>query len=224
MEFQVRLDPVEARIFGALIEKAFTTPESYPLSLAAVTTVANQKTNREPVMDLDEVEVAAGLDRLAKKFLVRRLWPTNSRVEKFAHNAKDAFGLSAESLAVLAELLLRGPQTPGELRAHVSRMVPVASLEALQTMLQPLIERRLVERLPPAPGSRSERYAQLLCPHALPASPATPSSQSDTAELREQLKDLEVRLARAERQIVRLAQTVGMSLPALARAGCEESD
>lgn len=220
----MQLDAVEARVFGALIEKALTTPENYPLSLAAVTAAANQKTNREPVMELDEVEVAAALDRLVKKFLVRRQWPANSRVEKFSHNGHDAFSLGVEPLAVLAELLLRGPQTPGELRTHVSRMVPVASLEALQPMLQPLLDRGLAQRLPPAPGSRSERYAQRLCPDAAVAPNTGNATDAATAELREQLKDLEARLTRAERQILRLAQTVGMSLEALARAGRDEAD
>ncbi len=224
MHLTPQLNAVEARVFGALIEKALLTPEYYPLSLAAVTTAANQRTNREPVMDLEESTVAQALDSLAKKFLVRRLWLPNSRVEKFAHNGKDALGLETPSLAVLAELLLRGPQTPGELRTHVSRMVPVSSLEALGEMIRPLLDRGLVRRLAPSPGSRAERYCHTLSSHEL--QPTDEPSRADAPEnvLREQIEQLEVRLARAERQIVRLAQAVGMSLEALARAGNDESD
>lgn len=224
MQFTVQLNDIEARVFGVLIEKALSTPEHYPLSVAAVTTAANQRTNRNPVMDCEEPEIAEALDSLVKKFLVRRVWLTNSRVEKFAHNAKDALGLDPGSLAVLAELLLRGPQTPGELRTHVSRMVPVTSLESLHAMMQPLLERGLVKRLPPAPGSRAERYCHTMTSVASP--PADPISRSDDANaaLREQVEELAARLAQAERQIRRLAQAIGMSLEALARAGREESD
>jgi uncharacterized protein YceH (UPF0502 family) len=224
MEFQVRLNKVEARVFGCLIEKAFTTPDNYPLTLAAVTAAANQKTNRDPVMELDEVEVARALDALANKFLARRQWPANSRVEKFSHNGKDVFSLEAGPLAVLAELLLRGPQTSGELRVHVSRMVTIDSLESLYAMLQPLIERGLVERLPPAPGSRAERYAQLLSPDVYPTGNKPIERSDEYAALQERVKDLESRLARAERQIVRLAEKLGMSLEALAQAGREDLD
>ncbi|GIW43257.1 MAG: UPF0502 protein [Candidatus Binatia bacterium] len=227
MELQIELDHVEARVLGVLVEKALTTPEYYPLSLAAVTTAANQKTNRDPVTNLEEPDVLVALESLAKKFLVRRLWPSNSRVEKFAHNGKDALGLEAGSLAVLAELLLRGPQTPGELRTHVSRMVPLPSLEALQEMIQPLLERGLVRRLPPAPGSRAERYTQTLWrdprSDVAVATPLTaPPPQRSDGELAERVRELEERLARAERQIVRLAQSVGMSLEALSQAGRED--
>ncbi|MCX8073872.1 MAG: YceH family protein [Candidatus Binatia bacterium] len=224
MQLNIRLDKVEARVFGVLIEKALTTPEYYPLTLAAVTTAANQKTNRDPVMNLEEPEVAESLESLAKKFLVRRLWPSNSRVEKYAHNGKDALGLEVEPLAVLAELLLRGAQTPGELRTHVSRMVPVPSLEALYQMIQPLLDRGLATRLPPAPGSRAERYAQVLCPTEATTADTSPLREAPDEQeiLRERVKALELRLARAERQIRRLAHVVGMSMEALAEASRDE--
>ncbi|GBD25951.1 hypothetical protein HRbin30_01278 [bacterium HR30] len=224
MELNVRLDKIEARVLGVLIEKALCTPEYYPLSLAAVTAAANQRTNRDPVMDLEEPEVLQALESLAKKFLVRRLWPSNSRVEKFAHNGKDAFGLEAGPLAVLAELLLRGAQTPGELRTHVSRMVAVPSLDALHAMIQPLLDRGLAQRLPPLPGSRAERYAHTLSSEKQSAEVHAQQEEDSAVTLRAQLEQLELRLARAERQITRLAQAVGMSLEALAQAGREPSE
>src|SRR5579862_6541572 len=168
MNLEIQLDPIESRVVGVLVEKALTTPEQYPLTLNALTNGANQKSNRDPVMTLDEVEVGGALQRLERKYMVRTVFPSNSRVEKYVHNGKDALGLDAAPLAIVAELLLRGPQTPGELRTHVSRMVAVESLEQLATLLANLIERGLVRRLPPSPGSRAERYVQLISPDLHP--------------------------------------------------------
>ena len=155
MNLEIQLDPNEARVFSVLVEKALTTPEQYPLTLNALTNGANQKSNRDPVLSLDEDQVAAALQRLEKKYMVRTVFPMNSRVEKYVHNGKDALGLDATPLAIVAELLLRGPQTPGELRTHAGRMVPIESLDQLSAVLANLIDRGLVRRLPPSPGSRS---------------------------------------------------------------------
>jgi uncharacterized protein YceH (UPF0502 family) len=212
MNLQIQLDPNEARVFGVLVEKALTTPEQYPLTLNALTNGANQKSNRDPVVSLDEDQVAAALQRLEKKYMVRTVFPMNSRVEKYVHNGKDALGLDATPLSVVAELLLRGPQSPGELRTHVSRMVPIESLDHLSAVLGSLIDRGLVRRLPPAPGSRAERYVQLLSPdlHSLDApapavsAPAVPVATPVT-ELATRVEALEAEVARLRAQVEALA-------------------
>jgi uncharacterized protein YceH (UPF0502 family) len=199
MELNVQLDPIEARLFGVLVEKALTTPEQYPLSVNAATNGANQKSNRDPLMSLDEVEVAVGLERLVKKYMARKVFPGNSRVEKYCHNGKDALNLDSTGLAILAELLMRGPQTLGELRTRCSRMVPLGSLEELQEQLAPLLSRGFIKSLPPAPGSRAERYAQLLCPdsHSLDApAPRTAATAGDS--LADRVAALEARVAQLE--------------------------
>lgn len=172
MNLNVQLDAREARVFGVLIEKALTTPDQYPLSINAATNGANQKSNRDPVLSLSEDEVAAALHRLEGKYLARKVFPMNSRVEKFCHNGKDAFALGSTELAILAELLMRGPQTAGDLRGRVSRMAPIASIDELVRTLDPLIQRGFVQRLPPGPGSRAERYVQLLSPALHPLEPS----------------------------------------------------
>ena len=171
MALDIRLDPNEARVFGVLIEKALTTPEQYPLTVNAATNGANQKSNRDPVLALSDDEVAAALERLEQKYMARKVFPMNSRVEKFCHNGKDALNLDAAGLAVLAELLMRGPQTPGDLRARAARMAPIDSLDQLAGVLSTLIDRGFVQRLPPLPGSRAERYVQLLSPDLHPLEP-----------------------------------------------------
>ena len=117
------LTPVEARILGVLIEKQMSTPDYYPMTLNAVVTACNQKTNRAPVMDLDEPEVREGLDRLRQRRLVWQVKTQGSRVPKYEHNMGAAAEFSERELGLLCELLLRGPQTPGELRARSSRLV-----------------------------------------------------------------------------------------------------
>jgi uncharacterized protein YceH (UPF0502 family) len=216
MTLDIRLDPNEARVFGVLIEKALTTPDQYPLTVNSATNGANQKSNRDPVLALSEDEVAAALEHLEQKYMARKVFPMNSRVEKFCHNGKDALNLEAAGLAVLAELLMRGPQTPGDLRARAARMVAVDSLDQLAGILNTLVERGFVQRLPPLPGSRAERYVQLLSPglHPLeppagayaasprPVEPAAPgltervaALEAEVARLREQLQALADRLA-----------------------------
>jgi uncharacterized protein YceH (UPF0502 family) len=164
----VQLDPHEARVFGVLVEKALTTPDQYPLSVNAAINGANQKSNRDPVLSLEEHEVAGALERLVKKYMARKVFPGNSRIEKYVHNGKDALNLESTELAVLAELLMRGPQTPGELRARASRMTSLPSLADLMAILSTLMERGFVRRLDPLPGSRAERYVQLLSPDLHP--------------------------------------------------------
>jgi len=215
MTLDIRLDPKEARVFGVLVEKALTTPEQYPLTVNSATNGANQKSNRDPVLSLSEDEVASALERLEQKYMARKVFPMNSRVEKFCHNGKDALNLDAAGLAVVAELLMRGPQTPGDLRGRANRMAPIESLDQLASILATLIERGYVQRLPPLPGSRAERYVQLLSPGLHPLEPPagayamgnsqTPRPAAVAPELVERVAALETEVARLREQLQALA-------------------
>ncbi len=143
------LDAKERRVLGVLVEKSKTTPDVYPMSLNALVAGCNQKSNREPIMDLEDVEVEDTLSRLQKKGLVVRVTLSSSRVDKWKHLLYDAWHLDRVDLAILAELLLRGPQTEGELRTRASRMEPFADLDALRKALDPLSRRGLVVYLTP---------------------------------------------------------------------------
>jgi hypothetical protein len=172
----------EARLLGVLIEKELTTPDGYPLTLNAAISGANQKSNRHPITDYTEAEVWIGFTGLMAKKLASKLSPAgSSRVEKFKHLAPGTLGLEQPELAVLTELLLRGSQTKGELRTRASRMSPIATLEDLTGILDNLMDKGYLERRPPAPGSRAERYGQLLCPEAAGATPAPKTPAEDAA-------------------------------------------
>jgi uncharacterized protein YceH (UPF0502 family) len=167
------MDPLtadECRVLGVLIEKAQTTPGQYPLTINGLMTGCNQKSNREPVMELDEDRVLESVDSLRGKDLVREVTLSGSRVAKYRHIARDTLGLSTNELVVLAELLLRGPQTVGELRGRATRMHTLESTEIVSNILESLMtpEPPLAERLSPAPGSRAPRYKQLLAPNLHP--------------------------------------------------------
>ncbi len=149
------LNPYERRVLGVLVEKAKTTPDAYPLSLNALVTGCNQKSNRDPVLNLTDLEVEEALARLQKKGLVTRLQGAG-RVERWRHNLYDAWTVGKVELAILAELLLRGPQTEGELRARAARMEEIPDLDALREFLSKLAERKLVVFLMP-PGQRGTR-------------------------------------------------------------------
>jgi len=155
------LDPVEARVLGVLVEKELTTPDQYPLTLNALVAGCNQKSNRAPVLALGAGEVAAALERLRLNRLAERL-QGSGRVERHRHVARDRLGADAVSIAVLAELLLRGAQTPGELRGRAGRMAAIPALGDLEQCLAALAERGLVRRLPPPAGSRAATWTQLL--------------------------------------------------------------
>lgn len=159
----VTLNPVELRVLGSLIEKELTTPEYYPLSLNALVNACNQKSNRDPVMSLDEADVVRALDALRFKQLAL-LSAEGGRVPKYRHILAEKLRLTPAELALLGELLLRGPQTPGELRTRAERMHPFADLAALENAALELMERTppLVSRLPRQPGRKEQRYAHLL--------------------------------------------------------------
>ena len=166
---KVALDTGEARVIGVLLEKETTTPDQYPLSVNSLTAGCNQKTNREPVLNLAEAEVQAVIDQLVKQRLVLERSGFGSRVPKykqlFCNTEFGSLQFTAAERAIVCELLLRGPQTPGELRAHGHRLHPFAGLEDVQNALDSLAareERPLVVRLPRAPGAREARWAHLL--------------------------------------------------------------
>jgi len=231
----LKLEPIEARVFGVLIEKALTTPENYPLSLNAVTNGSNQKSNRDPVLELLESEVYSALQALLRRKLVGASHPAGGRVEKFRHNGEALFELDTPRLAILAELMMRGPQTPGELRGRVNRMAPIEGTPALMELLRPMIERELVRRLPPKPGSRAELYAQTVAadprneatadvmpvptqpPSTVPATPpaGTPvagNTGDGDAKLEKRVTELETEVSRLRRQLGNLAWKLGEKL------------
>jgi uncharacterized protein len=222
MTLEVQLDALEARILGVLIEKELTTPEQYPLSLNSLVAGCNQKNNRDPVLDLLESEVYAAVQRLIRKFIIGSVHPAGSRVERFRHNAREVFKTQGPELAVLCELLLRGAQQPGELRARVARMAEVPTLERLSEVMKPMLERGLVQRLEPLPGSRAERYTQLLTPlveaRPAPVQVAPPPSlepsvsRAEFEELATQVRTLQEKEARLRRQLDHLAWSLGKNL------------
>jgi hypothetical protein len=163
----VQLTSDECRVLGVLVEKAHTVASQYPMSLNSIVVGCNQKSNRHPVMAIDEDRVVRALEGLRDKHLVLFADTAGSRVMKYRHNGREALDVATNELVVLTELLLRGPQTAGEIRTRASRMHPLGTLDEVQNLLKFMMDRQppLVRRVPPAPGGRVERYAQLLCPH-----------------------------------------------------------
>jgi uncharacterized protein len=159
----ILLNDIEVRVLGALIEKEMTTPEYYPLTLNALTNACNQKSNRDPVMALEEAEVVRALDSLRQKGLAMQA-AESSRVPRYGHALEAKLRLEPEELAVLCELLLRGPQTVGELRGRAERMHSFADLAEVEQVLGDLSERQppLVVKLPRQPGRKEPRVAHLL--------------------------------------------------------------
>jgi uncharacterized protein len=193
----VDADPVELRVLGCLIEKQRTTPDQYPLSLNALRLAANQSTNREPIVDYDEGTIRAALDKLGRRNWTRLASGPGSRVAKFRHLLDDALALTPSQLALLAVLMLRGPQTVGELRTRSERLYPFPSTDDVELNLMELAERELVLRLPKRPGEREERWTQLLGGDApAEASPAAAATSPD----------LEERVARLEREVAELRE------------------
>ncbi len=165
---KIELTPIEARVIGCLIEKQITTPDQYPLSLNALVNACNQKSNRDPVLDLEERIVQQTVDDLARKHLVVEKSGFGSRVPKYQHRfCNTEYGtlkLDPLELAIICELLVRGPQTPGELRSRAARMAPVGDVSEIEATLTRLSEREdgpFVTRLAREPGRRDSRYAHL---------------------------------------------------------------
>jgi uncharacterized protein YceH (UPF0502 family) len=197
------LSPAEARILGSLIEKKELTPDVYPLSLNGALAAANQKTAREPVMTLVEVEVHRALKTLTEKGLVRQAFA--SRVERYEHQLAQKFSLTQSQIAIVGLMLLRGPQTAHELMARSERMARFQSIEQLRADLDLLIGRRppLVQLIERGPGQREERYAQLLTGPVQMATQPAPLSGSPPPSHR---SDLEERVEALERQVAELTE------------------
>lgn len=164
------LQPNECRVLGVMVEKALTTPRQYPMSTNAIALGCSQKNNRLPVEHYDEFRVAETLDTLIDKGLVSQAHTAGGRVPKYKQNARELYNVSTPELVVIVELMLRGPQTMGELRGRASRMSPLESIDAVRGVLNNLINRNpaMVREFPPIPGTRAETYMQLLCPDLHP--------------------------------------------------------
>jgi uncharacterized protein len=196
------LTDIEVRVLGALAEKESTTPDYYPLSLNALVNACNQKSNRDPVMNLDEVVVRDALDSLNAKNLAGAVSGAESRVTKYEHRLQEVFNFTRGEAAVICALLLRGPQTPGELRGHSERMYQFAELADVQSTLQRLMQREpaLVRVLPRQPGTKEARYMHLFCGDAAPASSEPTSTQTGSSLADDRVTRLEtaIELMQAE--------------------------
>ena len=201
----------EARVIGCLIEKEITTPDQYPLSLNALTNACNQKTNREPVLELREVDVQQSVDSLMKKHMVSdKSAGYGGRVTKYKHRfCNTEFGslkFSAQELGIICVLLLRGPQTPGELRARTARLCEFADAAAVEAALQALLSREdgpFIARLPRAAGARESRYAHLFSGNiesveepaaAEEAAPGVPTLSQRVGQLEESVRQLQAQI------------------------------
>jgi hypothetical protein len=179
----LHLTLIETRILGALIEKEITTPDYYPLSLNALVSACNQKSNRDPAMNLDDPAVEDGLRTLAEKNLAARADNMDSRVNKYEHRLQETFNFTRLETAILCELLLRGPQTPGELRGRAERMHHFDDLNEVHSTLQRLMrsDPPIVNILPRQPGTKEQRYTHLLSTESEPTHPdpaTAPSTRS----------------------------------------------
>ena len=208
----LQLTPNECRVLGVMVEKAQTTPQQYPLTLNALTNGCNQKNNREPVTNLSEEQVMDALDGLRGKNLAHEVMLSGSRVQKFRHVAREGLNIDTNQLIILTELLLRGPQTLGELRGRASRMHPLETTDIVKNILDSLMQREepLVRDLPPAPGDRAARFAQLLCPdlHPLDAPSFISAATSQRATSTVVDEGLLARVENLEREVAHLRAAV----------------
>jgi uncharacterized protein YceH (UPF0502 family) len=213
----VELSPHEARVIGCLIEKQVSTPDQYPLSLNALVNACNQKSNRHPVLELDEREVQAVVDGLMRRQLVLEKSGFGSRVPKYQHLfCNTQFGsirFSPQGTAIVCELLLRGPQTPGELRTHAARLAPLKDVSEVELELEELMTRPdgpFVARLPREPGRRESRYMHLFSGDAPPAEEAEPATAypaaADSPSVLQRIAALEAEVAELRRELESLKQ------------------
>ncbi len=204
------LNPVEARVLGALLEKEITTPEYYPLSLNALVNACNQKSNRDPVVNFEQAEVEQALQLLRAKGLLITSTGAGSRVPKFGHRIAEKLNLGRRELAVLCELMLRGPQTLGELRTRAERMHPFDDLAEVLSVIERQPE--LITKLPRRPGEKEARYAHLLSGPPAAVEEAEPEAsthgrgdrmgalEAEVAQLRSELEDLKLQFAGFRKQ------------------------
>jgi hypothetical protein len=210
---------VEARVLGTLMEKARTVPDSYPLSLNAVVAGCNQKSSREPAMNVSEAEAQEALDGLKQLSLVFQT--SGSRVARWEHNFQRAYGVPEQSAVLLGLLLLRGPQTAGELRINSERWYRFADISSVEAFLEELRERAqekggaLVVKLPRLPGAREQRWAHLLCgPVDMAAAGAeAPPAEAGASDLRARVAALETEVAALRAAVQDLREQLGMSQP-----------
>jgi len=205
------LNPVETRVLGCLIEKQRTTPDTYPLTLNALRLACNQSTNRDPVVDYDEATIRAALERLSRRRLTRLTSGHSSRATKYRHMLDETLSLTVPQMSLLAVLMLRGPQTPGELRQRTERLHPFPDAAALDATLEQLAEREFLVRMERRPGQKEQRYRHLLAgdgeeaPTAAPEAP-TPAAEAQAPEpppIPAQSPDGD-RLERLEREVAEL--------------------
>jgi uncharacterized protein YceH (UPF0502 family) len=206
----ILLNEVECRVLGSLIEKEITTPEYYPLSLNALVNACNQKSNRDPAMNLDESAVRQALHSLDGQSLVRSVSASDSRVTKYEHRLQEAFNFYRHEIAILCVLLLRGPQTPGELRTRTERMHSFDDLSAVQSSLQHLMKREppLAKVLPRQPGTKEARYAHLLSGdvESFDAKPVAETSAATISADGERIAHLQEEIASLHKEIADLRQ------------------
>lgn len=213
------LSPTEARVLATLMEKARTVPDSYPLSLNTLMLGCNQKTTRDPLMNVTEAEIASALDNLMPLGLVRE--SSGSRVARYEHNFQRGVGVPEQSAVLLGLLMLRGPQTAGELRLSAERWYRFADISSVEGFLEELQDRSeakggpLVVKLPRAPGAREQRWAHLLCGpvdlDALSHGTAVPPGSSTTSALTERVARLENEVAQLQETVQRLCSELGVS-------------
>jgi uncharacterized protein len=213
-EQPLRLTAAEARVLGALVEKEVTTPEYYPLSLNALINACNQRSNREPVMDLDEETVRQALHGLEDDTLAGRARSADGRVTKYEHWLGEAFNFSRAETALICVLLLRGPQTPGELRGRTERLHKFDEISDVLAGLQKLMEREpaLVAVLPRQPGTKEARYAHLLSGEVEAADPGAAEfvrrEAGEDAGHDERIAQLEATVAELRREVAELRKKV----------------
>jgi uncharacterized protein len=200
------LSLLETRVLGTLYEKQHTVPDTYPLTLNALVSGCNQKTSRSPVMEVSESEVQAGLDSLKSANLV--IESSGGRVSRYSHNVERVLQVPSQSAAILTVLMLRGPQTAGELRINCERLHSFADISAVQGFLDELAGKTLVVQLPRLPGARENRWAHLLsgAPKIEEAKPAA----TEPENLKETVARLESEMAALKELVARLAKQMGL--------------
>jgi len=219
----VVLSLLEARVLGVLVEKRHTVPDSYPLTLNALVSGCNQKTARDPVIEATEAEVQAAIDRLKSLSLV--VESSGGRVMRYAENAGKALGIPPQSVAVIAVLMLRGPQTAGELRINTDRLHRFGDILAVEGFLHELAERKegaLVRELPKQPGARETRWVHLLSGEPAAAASAAQSAQpahgdalsvSEIAAMKATIDELQAEMAALKETVAALCRQLGVEIP-----------
>ena len=204
------LDPIEVRILGCLMEKQRTTPDGYPLTLNALRLACNQSTNRDPVVDYDEDLIHDTLQKLHRRELTRAASGHGSRSSKYRHLVPETLGIDSPEQALLAVLLLRGDQTPGELKTRTERLHGFESLEEVETTLDVMAERGLTEKLERRPGEKQVRWRQLLGggESFLEGAPAAAPEPVIQVERTDEIAELKAAVARLEREVAELRERI----------------